>query len=497
MENDARRLTRRGVIGGAAAGAAGYAAGGAAAPAKSAARTQSKRSRRRDVIVVGAGISGLAAARRIAAAGKSVAVLEARERVGGRTLNHPIGNGQVLEIGGQWVGPGQDYVLDLISKLGLKTYKTYLEGENVYYRHANPAPLRRATYTGTIPPANPAALAEVAVVIERLDSMSSQVPPEAAQNAAKAPEWDGQSVRTWMNLNIVTEEARELFDLAIQAVFAAEPEELSLLFVLLYIRTAGSLNNLLDTAGGAQESRIVGGSQLISLRMAGDLGRRVQLGRAVRTIETDARSVELHAGGESWRAKRAIIAVAPALLPKITFRPDLPALKAQFVQRMPMGSVIKVMALYDEPFWRAEGLSGSATSTVGPVKLSFDNTPPKGTPGALIGFFEGREARAYSARSRRERRDATLASFERYFGPRARTEATGYIEKDWAEERWSGGCYTGYTPPGVLTEFGEALRAPVGPLHWAGTETATSWAGYMDGAVESGQRAAAEVLAEL
>lgn len=484
-------LTRRGLIGGAAAGGAGLVA--ARMPDEALAAP-----RRVDTIVVGAGLAGLAAAEELRKAGKTFAILEARDRVGGRTLNQLIGGRHVVEIGGQWVGPTQDRILGLIDELGLDTFPTNVTGQNVYYRGANPAPLRKQNYTGTIPPANPVALGEVQLTITQLDSMASQVDPAAPWNAARADEWDAQTFETWKLANTTSDEARDLIDLAIAAVFAAEPRDLSLLHVLFYIAAAGSFNRLIDTAGGAQDSRIVGGSQLISIRLARRLRRNLFLRSPVYSINHGKGRVRIRAGRRTFVAKRAIITVPPTLAGRIRYTPKLPSDRDQLTQRVPMGTVIKCLAVYREPFWRGDGLSGMATSDTGPVKLTFDNTPAEdGSPGVLLGFIEGQNARDMARASKADIKEGVISSLERYFGNEARTGLKKFFFKSWADEVWSRGCYVGYMPPGVLTGYPEVLREPIGRLHWAGTETATVWNGYMDGAVESGRRAAAEVLADL
>jgi monoamine oxidase len=161
-----------------------------------------------------------------------------------------------------------------------------------------------------------------------------------------------------------------------------------------------------------------------------------------------------------------------------------------------MGACIKCMAFYEEPFWRAAGLSGSAVSDPGPLSIIFDNSPPDGSPGIVVGFLEGHWARELGRAGPEERRAAVLENLARLFGPQA-AGPERYMERNWTDEEWSRGCYVGYTGPGVLTAYGPALRAPIGPVHWAGTETATVWNGYMDGAIQSGERAALEVLAAL
>ncbi len=479
-------VSRRGVLGGALAGAAGYAA---TRVPRAAAR---KPRRRADVIVVGAGLAGLSAAREIRKAGRSVVVLEARDRVGGRTLNRKLGRNEVVEIGGQWVGPTQNHVLGLIDELGLETFDTYVSGANLYYRDGT---LTR--YEGPIPPAGGAALVELATVIAELNQMAATVPVDAPWNAPNAAAWDAQTFDTWMRDKGLGAETRDLVTLAIASVFSAEPRDLSLLYVLLYIAAAaGDFNLLIDTAGGAQERRIVGGSQLIAIRMAKQLGRRVKLRHAVRTIRRHRGGVEVRTGSGHWRGKRVIVTLPPALVGSIRFLPALTSQRAQLDQRVPMGSVFKCMAVYKRPFWRDQGLSGMATSDTGPVKLTFDNSPPDGSPGVLLGFIEGQEARDFAGSSRDQRRAAVLDSFARYFGAEAR-DATDYLDKSWAADRWAGGCYVGICPPGVLVGYRDAIRSPVGPIHWAGTETATEWTGYMDGAIQSGIRAAGEVLDEI
>jgi monoamine oxidase len=305
--------------------------------------------------------------------------------------------------------------------------------------------------------------------------------------------WDGQTFETWIRRNTVTRGARELFRLYAEGVFAAEASDYSLLHALFYTGSGGGVDMLSGTRGAAQQDRVVGGTQLIPLGLAAALGERVRLGAPAARIEHDDARVRVHAGDVVVTARRAIVAVPPPLAARITYDPILPAVRAQLLQRLPMGSVIKCHVVYDEPFWRADGLSGQAAGDRGPVKVVFDNSPPSGRPGVLLAFLEGAHARAFSARTPEERRGAVLACLAEYFGPRA-TTPTDFVELDWSTEEWTRGCYGAHFPTGVWTQFGPTLRTPVGRLHWAGTETASVWNGYMDGAAQSGARAAAEVL---
>ena len=448
--------------------------------------------READVVVVGAGLAGLVAARDLIAEGASVLVVEARDRVGGRLLNEDIGGGKVVEVGGQWIGPTQDRMAALAREMGVDTFPTYAQGENVIEWRGS---LRR--YKGAIPRINPAVLLDVDLAQRRLNRLARQVPLDRPWTAAKAAEWDSMTARTWVERKMRTRAGRDLFQLGIESVWAAQPEDISLLHMLFYIHSAGSLELLFDTAGGAQDSRFVGGSQAVPIALADRLGSEVVLtGAPVRRIEHGGDGVTVHAGAVTARARRCVVTVPPALAGRIDYDPPLPGRRDQLTQRMPLGSVSKCMAIYDEPFWRADGLSGQATSDTGPVKLTFDNSPPDGSPGVLLGFLEGERARQAGRLSPEDRRAAVIDCFRRLFGERAASPG-GYVERQWAEEEFSRGCYGCYMTTGAWVGYGDALRAPIGPLHWASTETAEVWSGYMDGAVRAGESVAKEVAAAL
>ncbi len=444
-----------------------------------------------DVIVVGAGLAGLAAARDLAAAGRSVVVLEARDRVGGRIVNEAIGDGKIAEMGGQWAGPTQDRLYALAEDLGVATFPTYDTGRKVLHFNG-----RRGTYTGAIPRINPLVLADVGRAQARLEALARKVPAEAPWTAARAEQLDGQTFRTWVRRNTASSSARKLLALGIEAVFAAEPGDVSLLHVLFYSHSGGSFQRLIDTTGGAQQDRFAGGSAVLAERLAARLGDAVRLAAPVSRIEVRGDAVTASTPAGQFGARRIIVTAPPLLAGRIEYVPALPAWREQLTQRSPMGSVIKCQVIYDDPFWRGEGLSGQATGDGEGARVVFDNSPPDGTPGILLAFLEGDEARRLGREPAEVRRQAVVGSLVRYFGPRAARPA-GYLELDWQQERWSGGCYGTLFGPNVWTRYGPALREPAGPIHWAGTETASVWAGYMDGAIRSGERAAVEVLAAL
>ncbi|HEY5025012.1 MAG TPA: FAD-dependent oxidoreductase, partial [Acidimicrobiales bacterium] len=302
---------------------------------------------------------------------------------------------------------------------------------------------------------------------------------------------------TWLRRNTLTASGRMLLALGVEAVFACEPGDVSLLHVLFYAHSAGSFQMAIDTGGGAQQDRFVGGSQRVCDLMAEALGPDVvRLEAPVRRIRVGGDTTIVDSDNGTWSCRRVIVSVPPMLAGRIDYDPLLPPWRSQLTQRTPMGSVIKCNAIYDDPFWRAEGLSGQATGDGEGARVVFDNSPPDAAPGILLGFLEGDEARRLGRVSAGVRRQAVLDSFVRYFGPKA-ANPVDFVELDWQAEPWSGGCYGTLFGPNVWTRYGPALREPVGPIHWAGTETATVWSGYMDGAVSSGQRAATEVLATL
>jgi monoamine oxidase len=442
-----------------------------------------------DVVVVGAGLAGLTAARRLVEAGREAIVLEARQRVGGRLLNHSLSDGTVVEVGGQWIGPTQLRMGKLVADLGLETFPTYSTGDHVL-RFGTVS----ARYGGAIPRISPVVLADMSRAQSRFDKLAQRVPLEAPWAADRAEEWDAQTFASWIRRNVRTTKARALFELFAEGVFAAEPGDFSLLHALFYTHSGGGVDILTGTRGGAQQDRFVGGSQLAPLGLADRLGDRVRLGAPVRRIEHRGDGVTVLADGVLATARHVVVAVPPALSARVIYEPSLPAFRDQLTQRVPAGSVIKCNVVYDTPFWRDAGLTGQASGDRGPVKVTFDNSPPSGTPGVLLGFLEGAHARLLNRMAASDRRQAVLESLADFFGPQAR-KPVEYVELDWSEEEWTRGCYGAHFPTGVWTQYGPALRAPVGRIHWAGAETATVWNGYMDGAVQSGERAAAEILA--
>jgi monoamine oxidase len=496
-----RRFSRRTLIGTAAAGAAAAALPSAARAEAAGTAASSGTPKKVDVAIVGAGLAGLTAARAIARAGHTVVVLEARERVGGRTWNRPITGGSYIDAGAEFVGPTQDRIKALAKEVGVETFPTYNTGNNVYWKDG-----KRETYASTGPtgvaPPDPTMLPDLLQIVARLNAMAKEVNVEAPWEAKEAEEWDSQTFWSWIKANEVNPEFQRLVGTAVEAIFGQESRDLSLLYVLFYLAASGDENNPgtfernFQTAEGAQEERFVGGSQTISLKVAAELGSAIRLGARVRRIVQEAKGVTVELEKGHVKAQQAIVAMPPPLTARIDYEPLLPVLRDQLTQRAPMGTYAKVDVVYPEPFWREEGLTGQAVSLNGPVRVTFDSTPVSGSPGVLLGFIGGAPARSWYGLSHEQRRAAVIEDFVDYFGPKA-AEPLEYVENAWAEERFSRGDPVAGLGPGTLLDFGPSLREPCGRIHWAGTETSDYWVGYMDGAVRSGERAAAEVLAEL
>ena len=491
-------ITRRRFIAGTVAATA---AAAVSAPEVAAADGAVSGTRRADVVVVGAGLAGLVAARRLVAAGRSVIVLEARDRVGGRVWNYDLGHGRVFERGGQFIGPTQDHIAQLARELHVGTFPVYDDGDDVYVADGE-----RLTYSdrgpfGTAPP-DPAIASQLASLVLGVDALSTKVPVDAPWAAPNATALDGQTLQGYLDDQSASPRLQQVTAAALRAIFAAEARELSMLFALFYTAASGdkdhpgTFQRNFNTRAGAQASRLIGGSQIVPLTLAAQLGARVVLSSPVRSITQARRQVTVVSDRLTVSARRAVVAIPPTLAGRIHYDPILPPGRDGLTQRYGPGTLIKVAAVYDRPFWRTHGLTGQAVATGFPISISYDDSPPGGRPGVLFGFVGGDNARRYRTLPAAERRRAVLSQLDLFFGAEAR-RPSHIVETDWSAQPWTRGCPVGIPAVGSFVAYGPHLREPVGHIHWAGTETATYWNGYMDGAVSSGQRAAAEVAAEL
>lgn len=442
-----------------------------------------------DALVIGAGFAGLACARRLVEAGRSVQVIEARDRVGGRTQPAVLA-GRTVDVGGQWVGAGHARLTALAAGAGRALIPQYTEGAKLL-RLAG----RTRRYRGLIPAASPLALIELQAAILRLDALTRRVPADAPWTARDAARLDADTVERWQRRWLRTRGGRALFDAAVRAVFCAEPSQLSMLGFLHYLSSNAGFERLVGTTDAAQAATVDGGLHGLSTGLAAPLGPALRLTAPVRLLtQAEDRVIATLDDGSTIAARRAVVAMAPLAAGRIALAvPD--GSREQLAQRMPMGSVIKCVIAYARPFWRDQGLSGEfvggGEALFSPV---FDASPADARHGALVGFIDGPNAVRWSGVDPALRRAAVLDSLAAVFGPDARLPID-YVEQDWVADPWSRGCYVGLPGPGLLSTLGPALRRPLGRLHWAGTETARAWCGYVEGALESGERAADEVIA--
>jgi len=444
----------------------------------------------RDVVIVGAGAAGLTAANELRKAGLSVAVLEARDRVGGRLWTDVV-DGAMLEIGGQWVSPDQEALKETIADLGLETYRRYREGDSVYINEGGEV----TRFTGEIFPVPPATEQELVRLIEKLDAMVAEIDPDRPWEHPDAEALDRVSFEAWLEQETDDQEARDNIALFIAGAMLTKPAyAFSALQALLMAASAGSFSHLVD-ADYILDERVVGGLQQVPLLLAERIGDDVLLEQPVHTVEwSDEGVTVLTDGGLTVRARSAILAHAPILYPWIDFNPALPRLKQQMHQHISMGFVIKVHAVYDRPFWRELGLSGTAFS---PYELSheaYDNTNHGDERGTLVGFVSDRNADDLFRVSAEERKERILESLSHYFGPDTKNPIV-YFESDWGAEEWTRGAYAASFDLGGLHRYGADLRTPVGPIHFACSDMAGAGYQHVDGAIRMGRLVAERILA--
>uniref|UniRef100_A0A3B1JPZ4 Amine oxidase n=1 Tax=Astyanax mexicanus TaxID=7994 RepID=A0A3B1JPZ4_ASTMX len=454
-----------------------------------------------DVVVVGAGLSGLSAAQMLRKrnAGLRVLVLEAKGRVGGRTLVEelPAAHGvDTWDMGGQWVGSSQTHVMELIEELGLEVYPQFTEGKKVHHMGGRDAKI--STYTSSIPSFSLPVLLDFLQFLWKIERLSKTVSVEEPMKTPNAQQLDSTTLQAYMDQHVWTTELMEELSLCSRTVFGMEPSQMSFLYFLMYSAAAGGIMRLLETTpGSAQEFKVKGGAQQLSERLVEQVGvENVRLGDAVTAIwqsEEDGVKVKTASGAVSCKA--VIVTCPPHMAAQIQYQPPLPLERQRLTQCMPVGHMTKFIITYPSAFWKQKGFSGEIVARPGedcPFAVTFDASTPRGSP-ALVGFIAGVQACYWNSREMEERRDAVVSSLAKYLGP----EATTYIhyqEKDWSKEEYNGGCPVNVMVPGVLTYYHPALRKPCGRIHWAGTETATQWCGYLSGAVQAGRRAALEVL---
>jgi monoamine oxidase len=449
--------------------------------------SSSMTSRSADVVVVGAGLSGLCAARELVAQGVSCVVLEANSHVGGRMVRQPVIEGGWIDLGGQWVGPTQSALLGLAKSLGISHFDFYDKGNTVVYFGGVRSMLNedlQPSPDSNVTPADLAGTAQLSATMDQLASTVNISKPWLTPNAAIL---DNVNVASWLSANSTSDFAR-FFVTTTTAGNGDDVNEVSMLN-LLYQNAIGPHSE------EPEKWLFNGAAGQIPLMLASKLDDQVVLNQPVYAIEQSSSGVVVRTPSGSYNGKYVIVAVPPYLAGAIDYSPAMPPVRLQLTQRVPMQSIIKCACIYPTAWWREEGLAGQALSQIEP-SLTADSSPPSGRPGILTSFLVPPGSVGLEARTAAQRKAENLANLATYFGPKV-MNPTQYIEANWPAHKWSGGAYNGFMGPGVLSTFGSALRAPVGRIHWAGTEVATRWAGYFDGAVRAGQDAASAVMHQL
>jgi monoamine oxidase len=442
-----------------------------------------------DVCVVGAGFAGLTAALRLHQGGKSVVVLEARDRVGGRVWTEALPDGSPVDRGGAWLGPRHDAAFGLAREFGVSTYKTWVKGSHLLVDGGR---VRR--YTGLIPKISPLAVVTIALAQARLDRMSKKIPLDAPWTAKRAAQWDSRTVAWWLqHSGVRTTAGRDLFEMAVRGLFTGALSETSFLHLLFLVRAHGSINTLFSITDGAQENMVDGGAGSIAQRMADAVGGQVRLNAPVRSITQSDDHVLVEADGVTVTARHVVVSVPPVLALEISFDPVLPEDRRALYSSAVAGPETKTLVVYDEPFWRTDGFSGQSADPKSASEVTLDATPSSGSPGVIASFTFGPVAERVGAMDDAVRRKAVLDALTARFGPQA-ASPTDVIETPWWTEEWTRGCSMAHFLPGTLTRYGHLLREPLGRLHWAGTETSTKSHGAIDGAILSGERAASEIM---
>ncbi|XP_039203389.1 amine oxidase [flavin-containing] A-like [Crotalus tigris] len=460
--------------------------GTAVAPAESAAMSY-------DVVVVGGGISGMSAAKLLFESGLSVVVLEARDRVGGRTFT--IRNKQVkyVDVGGAYVGPTQNRILRLAKELGIETYKVNVREATLLHTKGKSYSMQDM-FPSTW---NPFIHLDYINFWRTMDKLGKEIPAEAPWDAPNAKELDKISMKHFIDKHCWTKAARDFATIFVNVNVTSETHEVSALWFLWYVKLCGGTTRIFSITNGGQERKFIGGSGQITEKIMELLRDKVKLESPVVHIDQSGDSIIVETlNHEIYEGKYVISAIPPILTGKIHFTPELPTIRNQLIQRLPMGSVIKCMMYYKEAFWKKLGFCGCTIilDDDAPISATLDDTKPDGSIPALMGFILARKAFRLANISKEERKRKICELYAKVLGSEEALHPVHYEEKNWCTEQYSGGCYTAYFPPGIMSQYGRIIREPAGKIYFAGTETATQWSGYMEGAVQAGERAAREIL---
>ena len=444
------------------------------------------------VIIIGAGFSGVAAAKKLHEAAIPFLLVEARERLGGRVYTKQISEELYLDLGGQWIGPSQDRMYALCKSYSLEYFETYDQGYNVL-------DLKKQVkkFKGLIPNLDLFSLINLDFVLKKLERLAKTIPEDSPWLHPKALEFDQVSLAAFVAKHCKTKSCQKVITLALETVFAAELNEVSLLHALFYFKSGRDLNTLINIKNGAQLHRIAGGMQTLVERMAQPFMEQIKFNHPVDRIRKEDGVFTVKGEGFSYKAKKIIMAIPPILAGKINFHPMLSSAKRQVMDRIAMGQVGKCFMVYQKPFWRESGFSGQAFADEhSPFQSMFDASPKEADFGIMLAFTIGNRAKAYFENTKEKRKAIMLSKLVAYFGKDAELPML-YEDFSMTDEAWSRGCYAGIYPTGAWTGFQDAYSKTENDIYWAGTEASKVWFGYIEGAVRAGETAADNILSDL
>lgn len=441
------------------------------------------------VVIVGAGFSGIAAAKKLHEAGTTFRVLEASDRLGGRAHTRSLSEDLYVDLGGQWIGPTQDRMYELCDEVGVEYFETYDQGKNILDLHG-----KIRTYEGVIPKMDPISLINLDWLIKKLEKLARSIDLLTPWSHPKSKEYDAVTLEYFLRKHSKTDACYQVIKVGCETVFACELHEVSLLHALFYIKSGTSLDCLITIENGAQQHRVNGGMQPLLEKIAAPFLEHIQFNSPVASIMYSHNECKVSGSDFTLTCEKIIMAVPPPLLGAIDFSPKLPLEKRQLLERYPMGHVGKCFMIYEKPFWRKSNFSGQVVSDMNtPFQTMFDCSPKDGNAGIMMAFTIGNRAKAFFKLDESQRKTELEKLLVAYFGQES-TNSLQYLDFSMSDETWSRGCYAGIMQTGAWTVFQDAYRKSFDPIYFAGTEAATRWHGYLEGAVLAGEAAADNII---
>ena len=436
-----------------------------------------------DVLVVGAGLSGLYAAQLLQQAGLSVTVLEARDRVGGRVFSQNLSDKITIDLGAQWISPYQKRIFNLVQKYNLKTIVTHTKGDSIFKMGE-----RWQRISGEMPQISLFAKFDILQIGWRLNKIAKKLSVTEPWQHPQARQLDSISFQDWLAKNAFSWEGKSYWQHITESGLCVSCDRFSPLEVIQQIASIGGLKQLAT----AEHQFIESGAQTIPQKIAEDLGDCIHLNCLVRAIEYDERSIRAITNKRDFFSQRIIFALPPQLLETISFNSQLFTRSPFPTQKLLLGQIVKNIIVYERAWWRDVGLSGVANIPGESIDFLADSSNEEGKPGILVAFASGDAAVNLSQTDRETRQAIVLNHIQKTIGTTS-LSPQHFVSWDWISEPLSCGGYAS------RRAIGEWLREeiptiPDAPIHFAGTETATEWRSYMEGALQSAERASKEVI---